>query len=352
MQIPTRARALASCLVLFAVAACGHTGNSPNAPSGVSQGATIAGTVSRVNAESPARLTVAVVGTNLSAIVESSGHFQIGSVPAGDVHLKFTDASVDATARLSNVGPTEFIDIRVQVNGASATIVSESRSSAKVSLCHRTESGAHHLIDIGADAEPAHRAHGDAKVGEPVPGTQRQVFDSSCRPVGPAVRIEKSTNGDDADSAPGPSITVGDAVTWRYLVTNTGTIDLTGIAVIDDRGVAVTCNQAALSPGQSMTCTGSGVATLGQYRNVGTVNATSASGPVNDSDASHYLGVAVTDPPGPKIQLCHKTGNGSYRQIEVSVSAEPAHRAHGDGKIGEAVPGNTGRVFGTGCAVQ
>ena len=32
--------------------------------------------------------------------------------------------------------------------------------------------------------------------------------------------------------------------------------------------------------------------------------------------------------------------------------AEPAHRAHGDGKIGEAVPASPGRVFDAGCGVR
>jgi hypothetical protein len=50
--------------------------------------------------------------------------------------------------------------------------------------------------------------------------------------------------------------------------------------------------------------------------------------------------------------LCHKTGASFYVPIEVSVSAVPAHLAHGDGKIGEAVPGQTGKVFGTGCSVR
>ena len=54
---------------------------------------------------------------------------------------------------------------------------------------------------------------------------------------------------------------------------------------------------------------------------------------------------------GLKVQLCHRTGNGSYHLIEVSIDAEPAHRAHGDGKIGEPVPGNTGKVFGANCSV-
>jgi hypothetical protein len=52
------------------------------------------------------------------------------------------------------------------------------------------------------------------------------------------------------------------------------------------------------------------------------------------------------------VRLCHRTGNGRYQPIEISINAEPAHRAHGDGKIGEAVPGVTGKVFGAGCSVN
>jgi hypothetical protein len=53
-----------------------------------------------------------------------------------------------------------------------------------------------------------------------------------------------------------------------------------------------------------------------------------------------------------KVALCHSTGNRSYHLIEVSVNAEPAHRAHGDGKIGEAVPGSPGKAFDSGCNVR
>jgi hypothetical protein len=342
------------CLISLAASGCGGSSESPTAPSSSGSGsATIAGMVSRT-AGAPLGLTVAVTGTNLSAPVESSGRFQLDRVPGGDVQLKFKDSTVDANAKVTNVGQGEFIEIQVQVSATQATIVSETRSAGKIALCHRTESGTYNLIDISVNAESAHRDHGDAKIGEPVPGTQRQVFDSACRPSGPAVKIEKSTNGEDADQAPGPTITVGSAVTWRYLVTNTGTISLTGIAVSDDRGVAVNCGgQASLNAGQAMTCTGSGVATLGQYRNIGTVTAGSASGAVNDSNPSHYLGVApTTETEGQKIQICHRTGSGRFNLLEISVNAEPAHRAHGDGKIGEPVPDSPGKVFGAGCSVQ
>jgi len=274
------------------------------------------------------------MGTNLSADVESSGYFQIAGVPTGDVRLKFKDAAIDATAQLSNVAQNEFIEIQVQVDGGSATILNESRSNGKVAICHGTGTGEHHLIDISVNAEPAHRAHGDAKVGEPFPGTQRQVFGTDCRPVGPAVTIQKFTNGEDADTAPGPSILVGSAVTWRYVVTNTGTIGLTDVVVTDDRGVSLTCvGQTPFPAGQSMTCTGTGVATLGQYRNIGTVTAKSVVGVVDDSDPSHYLGVAAQPPPLPPstdITICHiPPGNYNARHtITIGASAWSAHQRH------------------------
>ena len=212
------------------------------------------------------------------------------------------------------------------------------------------------MIEVSVSAEPAHRAHGDAKVGEPVPADPTKVFDSQCRAVGAGVRIEKSTNGEDADNAPGPTVLVGSPIAWTYVVTNNGTVDLTNIVVVDDRGVAVNCGgQTALAPTQSMTCTASGVAILGQYRNVGTVTASWTGGTVSDSDASHYVGRAPDDDDeeeGPKVQLCHRTGAGFYLLIEISVNAEAEHRAHGDGKIGEPVPGSPGKRFGAGCSVQ
>ena len=329
MSTALRTQLVASCLALAVVTGCTGGSGNPGSPSGA--GATIAGTVTR-STQSPG-LTVAVVGTDLSAVVETSGHFQIDRVPAGDVQLKFKDAGTDATARVSNVAPEEFIEIQVQVNGSSASIVNESRSSGKVSLCHRTDSGEYHLIDVSVNAEPAHRAHGDAKVGERVPGTQSQVFDANCRPVGPAVKIEKSTNGEDADNPPGPSILVGSPVTWRYVVTNTGTISLTSLVVVDDKGVSVNCAaQSILAAGQTMTCSGTGVATLGQYSNVGKVTASSAAGSVDDSDASHYLGVTQTLPPPPsgEMTICHiPPGNFNARHtITIGVSAWPAHQGH------------------------
>ncbi|MEA2564433.1 MAG: large repetitive protein [Acidobacteriota bacterium] len=107
---------------------------------------------------------------------------------------------------------------------------------------------------------------------------------------GPGIDIIKLTNGEDADAAPGPSIAIGDTVTWEYLVTNTGEIELTGIEVEDDQEGAVSCPGDTLDPGETMTCTATGRAKACQYTNVGSVSALSSSGEVTDSDLSHYFG--------------------------------------------------------------
>jgi len=107
----------------------------------------------------------------------------------------------------------------------------------------------------------------------------------------PDVKIEKATNGVDADTAPGPEIQVGATVTWTYAVTNTGDVPLTQVSVVDDQEGAVSCPRTVLSPGESMTCTAVGTAVAGQYENVGTVTAYAPCGErVEDDDVSQYHG--------------------------------------------------------------
>jgi len=134
----------------------------------------------------------------------------------------------------------------------------------------------------------------------------------------PGIRLVKSTNGEDANSPPGPSISTGSPVSWQYQVTNTGEVVLTNVTVTDDRGVAVFCPKTTLQPGESMTCTGNGVAQACQYSNVGTVTAKTPGGlTVSDDDPSHYFGttqagISITKrtngqdantPPGPQVEV-------------------------------------------------
>ncbi|WP_440954487.1 DUF7507 domain-containing protein [Methanosarcina sp. Mfa9] len=116
-------------------------------------------------------------------------------------------------------------------------------------------------------------------------------------PVAPALTIEKSTNGEDADTSPGPSITVGDTVTWTYNVTNTGNVDLTNVLVTDDR-LGVICTIASLPAGTyNNTCTETGTAVAGQYENIGKANVTVNGVEYNDTDPSHYFGETAAAEP-------------------------------------------------------
>jgi hypothetical protein len=107
-----------------------------------------------------------------------------------------------------------------------------------------------------------------------------------------AIRIEKATNGRDADFRPGPIILVGEKVTWNYVVRNEGTVNLAGVTVTDDQRVPVDCPQTTLAVGEAMTCTAIGTAEAGAYMNLGTARATfeGEGGSVSDTDPSHYFG--------------------------------------------------------------
>jgi len=67
------------------------------------------------------------------------------------------------------------------------------------------------------------------------------------------------------------------------------------------------------------------------------------------------LGIAATQPsasaaPPAKVDLCHRTGNGSYQPLSVSANAAGNHLAHGDvQQPNGAVPGSPGFVFDSQC---
>ena len=168
--------------------------------------------------------------------------------------------------------------------------------------------------------------------------SDNQMFDITVTPSSHgSIDIEKSTNGFDADAAPGPEITVGTPVSWTYLVTNTGQDTLVNVSVSDDQGVSVSCPQTSLLSTESMSCTAGATAQLDQYQNVGTVTATVAGAgtTVTDSDASHYFGIPV---PVPDISIEKSTngedadtvGSGPTLSVGATVNWEYAVTNTGD----------------------
>lgn len=78
-------------------------------------------------------------------------------------------------------------------NGISANQVAALNAS-KVAICHRTPGlNPFVLISVAQTAVNAHLAHGDGRIGDPVPSQPAMVFDTSCVPT--LARHEIAVNG-------------------------------------------------------------------------------------------------------------------------------------------------------------
>ena len=108
----------------------------------------------------------------------------------------------------------------------------------------------------------------------------------------PAIDIEKDTNGAQSDVAPGETLVAGEAVTWTYVVENTGVNALIDAEVTDVGSdgvpIVVDCDidgdgvfdgvsiLPLLLPTETVTCQSTGVAGPGPYSNNASVTGTAA----------------------------------------------------------------------------
>ncbi len=130
------------------------------------------------------------------------------------------------------------------------------------------------------------------------------------------INVVKSTNGVDANTGPGPSLTVGSVATFTYAVTNTGNSALGTVSVRDDNG---TTNNTAddfnatfvsgdansngrLDTNETWTYQATRTVTTGLYTNISTVTGTpvDATGTTivgltapTDTDPSNHTGVPI-----------------------------------------------------------
>lgn len=128
-----------------------------------------------------------------------------------------------------------------------------------------------------------------------------------------SLSIIKLTNGNEANLRPGPQIFVDELVTWKYIVTNTGTVDLSNVTVTDDReGLITECYDAAGVPltepialpvRATMLCIKTGTATYGQYDNTAVASGYYGSKEYTARTVSHYYG----EIPKPEIRVVKLT---------------------------------------------
>jgi len=89
-----------------------------------------AGVASSPLAVETSGLTVTVVGTSISAAVDSSGRFTLRDVPAGDVRLQFSATGVSASMTLTAVGANDRIQITVTITGSTANLEAQQRTGS------------------------------------------------------------------------------------------------------------------------------------------------------------------------------------------------------------------------------
>lgn len=165
-------------------------------------------------------------------------------------------------------------------------------------------------------AYTANRADNNAAL---VPSEPRKVglqVVGNPEPPPPGISLVKYVNGIHAPNPPGPNIPAGNDVVFTYLVTNTGTLTLVNIVLVDDQLGTITCPRTTLAPGESMTCTSpTRPAISGQYHNVATVtgypvdrDGNPAGPPLTDTDTGNYYNGELPD-----------TGAGSGTLIQVGA---------------------------------
>jgi hypothetical protein len=121
----------------------------------------------------------------------------------------------------------------------------------------------------------------------------------------PGIDIEKLVNGQDADAATGPLLTVGSTATFTYQVTNTGNVALSNVVVVDDNGTPGVAgddfnptftggdvnNNSRLDLNETWTYSANHIVTAGQYTNIGKVTGQSSIGQsATDTDPANHFG--------------------------------------------------------------
>ncbi|MEV7124318.1 DUF7507 domain-containing protein, partial [Kitasatospora griseola] len=219
----------------------------------------------------PAEVTVPVVGEAVLAIektADSAGPFHLGDT----VTYTYTVTNTGTAA----VHSLAVVDDHVAPVTCDVTTLNPGAST----LCHGSYVVTATDVTAGHVTNTAH-AEGVDPQGQ---GVTSPPAEATVPVVGEAVlAIEKT-----ADSA-GP-FHVGDAVSYTYTVTNTGTAAVNNLTVADDHVAVVTCDATTLAPGASTLCHGSYVVTAADVTAGHVTNTAHAEG-------TDPQGQTVTSPP-------------------------------------------------------
>ncbi|MBT8197970.1 MAG: hypothetical protein KJO84_05655, partial [Acidimicrobiia bacterium] len=215
------------------------------------------------------------------------------NAPTGPSLLVGTQALF--TFDVTNTGSVELTDVAVTDDVYGDICVIGDLAAGETAQCEllvTVEQGQHTNVAT-AEGQPVDTA------GNPLGGLVEDDDPANYFGAAPSIDIEKATNGLDSDDAPGAFILEGSPVTWTYVITNDGNVDLDNIVVTDNQGlVPVIVDQGdgddILAIGEVWVYEAGGTAAVGEYANLGSVLGRDLDGVlVGDNDPSHYTGYSA-----------------------------------------------------------
>jgi len=135
---------LALAPLFFGGLSCGSSSmSSPSSPSASGSGATITGSLTSgsgaaamsslhtTNSPAGMGMTVTIVGTSMSTIVDGAGQFTLRSVRGGNITIRFSGNGMNGDIDLDEVDDSENITLTLTVNGASVELNEEHRRGGR-----------------------------------------------------------------------------------------------------------------------------------------------------------------------------------------------------------------------------
>ena len=201
-----------------------------------------------------------------------------GALDAGDTIAYTFVVTNTGTVTLSTIAVT---DPKVGAVSCPATTLAPGASVTCTATYTLTQAD----VDAGTVDNTA-TASGTAPAGttDPPPAT-----DGTTTPLaGTAALTLDKTAATPVDANTSGALDAGDTIAYTFVITNTGTVTLTNIAVTDPKVGTVSCPVTTLAPGESVTCTATYTLTQADV-DAGTVD--------NTATASGTAPAGTTDPP-------------------------------------------------------
>ncbi|MDF1502551.1 hypothetical protein [Roseisolibacter sp. H3M3-2] len=166
-------------------------------------------------------------------------------------------------------------------------------------------------------------ATGIALAGTPAQQTLTKTAQATVTVLTCSIDVTKTPDRSAVCSANG-------AVTYTYVVTNTGTAPLSGVTLVDDKVGAITLSQTSLNPGG--TATGTGQATLSQTTTNtatasgtalgGTLATTSVTDQASATVAVNSCAIDVSKTPD-RLSVCSQNGTVTYTYVVTNTGTAP-----------------------------